>query len=245
MNKITRISINSHLCDVVRFGEINFQQIKHFILELCKGLEDPTYFITDDIDTELPFLLKEKYGLVYGILCGNNIIALQAIDYDRNKTLNFHELLGIGKSNNIMEVGWAMVDTLYRGQNLSVYLSNLLEQAAYKETCNEICVATVHPKNTSSLFLFLKLGYIGVKLTCHYNVIRLIMTKKLNSHFPIDPTQETIIVKDDDYNQQTQLTENGYVCYGAFVEQKSVFLNFVKKNCNALPTTRGLASGGA
>ena len=237
MNKLEQISINNHLCNIVRFDETDLQQIKDFVLKQCKELEDPTYFITDDIDTELPLLLKEKYGLAYGVVCENNIVALQAIDYDINKTLNFYELLGIDKSNNIMEVGWAMVNPLWRGQNLSVYLSNLLEQEAYKETCNEIYVATIHPKNTSSLFLFLKLGYVGVKLTSHYNVIRLVMVKKLNSHFPIDPTQETIIVKDDDYKQQTQLTEKGYVCYGAFVEQDRVFLKFQKGDCNALPTT--------
>ena len=228
MNIKTQIFVNNHIFDVVKFDEKDFHQIKHFILKLCKGLDDPTYFITDNINTELPLLLKEKYGLAYGIVFENNIIAIQIIDYDINKALRFYDLLNIDKRKNIMEVGWVMVTPLYRRQNLSVYLSNLLEQKVYRETYREICIATVHPKNTSSLFLFFKLKYIGIKLTSHYKVIRLVMIKKLNTHFLIDLTQETIIVKDDNYKQQAKLLKIGYVCYSAFVAESNVFLKFAK-----------------
>ena len=231
MNNIEQISINNLLHNVVRFDETDFQQIRHFVLELCKKLDDPTYFITDDIDSDLPILLKEKYGLVYGIIHENNIVALQAIDYNINKTLIFYDILGIDKNNNtIIEIGWAMVSPQCRKKGFSIHLSKLLEQATYLEIGNKICVTTIHPKNTNSLFLFLRLGYIGIKLTCHYNVIRLVMIKKLNSYFSIVSTQESIIVKNDDFEQQAQLLENGHVCNAAFEEQSNVFLKFIKFN---------------
>jgi RimJ/RimL family protein N-acetyltransferase len=239
MNKINTITTknpfgNKIEMDVVRFYKNDFQILKNFILGVWEKLEDRTHFITDDIDSVFPILLKEGYGLVYGIVYKEEIIAVQAMDYDINKSLDFYELLEIDKSNNIMEIGWAIVNPLYRRNSISTNLVNILEKAANLETRNKICIATVHPDNISSLFLFLRSGYVGVKLTNHYNVIRLVMIKRIDLHFPINPTQESIIIKNDDHKQLMQLMENGYLCNGIFSEDNNIFLKFVKASFKCL-----------
>jgi RimJ/RimL family protein N-acetyltransferase len=234
MNNVGQVNINDAVCDIVKFNSADFSKIRRFVLGICKRFDDPTFFIIDDIDSVLPSILKEKYGLVYGITCGNEIIAIQAINYGIDELLNFSEVLEIAKDIIFMEVGWAMVAPLYRKNNLSTQLSKLLEQTAFKETGNEICVATVHPLNISSVFLFLRLGYIGVKLTYHFNLIRLIMVKKIHLHFPFNVVHEFIAIKNSDYNQQFHLMEKGYVCHDAFIEQNNVLLKFIKfdfKSC--------------
>lgn len=229
MIEIENIHINNVIGKVVRFEEFEFYQIKKFILKQCKELKDSSFFITNDIDSELPLLLKRGYGLVYGIVIENKIVAVQAIDYNIDGKIDFLKAHKICNNNNFIEVGWAMVAQQYRKIKLATYLSKLLEQHTYQEIGNKICVATVHPKNTDSILLFFRLGYIGIELTFHFNVIRLIMIKKVNSFISFDLNQKSIIVRNDNFRQQEVLFDSGYFCTNVQIqENETAFFVFSK-----------------
>jgi hypothetical protein len=227
MTNIERVDVNNIACNIVKFETNDFIRIKSFVKEICEYLDEPSFFIIDDIDIVLPTLLNDKNGLVYGIVCKNEIIAVQAVDYDINNILGFNKELGLPKDIVFMELGWAMVNTKFRKKNLSTKLANLIEFEACKEIRSNYFAVTVHPINTSSLFLFFRLGYIGVKLIQYFDVIRLVMIKKIN-FTPVASKEKLSMVSTSDYEKQNLLFKNGYVCNNVLMHQENVSIAFYK-----------------
>jgi len=170
----------------VKLSLCDFGDVKKFILSNHELLDDKTHFIVDDIDT-LKELFNSGRGLVYGIKIGEKLIAVQAMDYNREDYLKFKKVFSwLGKKDEVMEIGWAMVTPEYQGNKLTHILMGMLERDAHEETGSRFVATTAHPHNISSLFVYLKNGYLGYKIKEHYDNIRMFLLKDIRRSITLE-----------------------------------------------------------
>jgi len=214
--------------DIIKLSSKDFPHLKKFVLKNYMQIKDKNHFIIDDIDTELPFLLKENEGLVFGIKINGELVAIQAINFNKNDRLNFCKLIdNYNRRDSIMEIGWAMVDKYYQGNGFSIKLMRYLEKEAFQKTQNEICLATVHPHNINSLFVFFKAGYVGYKILQYYGKERIFLLKNVNHEIYID-YHTTVSASNNNFHLPTLPFFQDYVCFNIQKERHEYKFLFAK-----------------
>lgn len=214
--------------DLVRFHESEFELVKNFVVEQHKNLNDSTYFIIDDIDSELPNILKDGRGAVIGFIYQEKVISIQAVDYDVEGLLNLQSTFQIYEFERLMEIGWAMVLPDFRKIGLASFLLNYLEELAKDEHSNKEFAATVHPNNVGSVALFLNNGYVGFRLKEHFGLIRMLLVKVKDLDALNVDYRNYVEVLSSQYDEQTKLFNNGYICKEIRAEDSKTYLIFFK-----------------
>src|SRR6476646_4540280 len=117
----------------VRLEPDDFPMIRSFILRLCSELVNPDFFITSDIDSELPALLQRGGGLVYGAVAGGSLVATQAIVFDSGLDAQIVGMMSGVDFSRPVESSWTMVAASYRRLGIAQKLAVRLEIDAYRE----------------------------------------------------------------------------------------------------------------
>jgi hypothetical protein len=164
---------------------------KYFILDTYATLENKDFFSFIDLDASISKLLDSRYGLLYGLLDDDMIVALQGVEFDT--------FLGVYKWNCnepsqfvVSEIGWALVSSRYRGNRLTNILTIELENdAKLLHGCIKF-IATVHPNNTLSLRAFFGMGYMGYSLVLLNQLPRVILAKNIFPQLSYPPSGELV-----------------------------------------------------
>lgn len=174
-----QIEYNENGTEIIRMGISDFNRLKDFIIEQYNTLECKDFFIIEDIDTELPIILKN--GIVISIVKNNQILGLQAIDLNKKNSSNLKEILNpTGDSNlEFYELGWTLIHNEYREKG---FATKLLKQiCSYLNFVSEfILVATVHPLNNAAFKLYSNFGFRAMFQTKYYGYDRILMVKEIH-----------------------------------------------------------------
>ena len=153
----------------------DYSLVKKFILENHKAIEDPDFFIVDDIDTALPAMFTGT-GVVYGAYVGDELIGVHGLDFSQeNHTLISPHVAPFVKDKPLAEMGWTMVKKAFQGQGVASSLIALSEKEA---PSGYDYIVTVHPANVAALKAYLKNGYQGVTLQTYYGKPRVFLIKR-------------------------------------------------------------------
>lgn len=208
----------------------DYKAIKNFVLQQYELLPNKSFFIIDDINTELPFLFNNKNGRVYIATHNNHIIALQTVSFLNNNQLQSQlQHQSIFLSNNYVEFGWTMVAPDYRKKGIAINLSRKLEEDLFNQTESVVYVATVHPQNINSLYLYFKLGYIGLELHEHFGLPRLFLVKSNGVQTQTIKGTE-ILIGFSDQSTLKQSLNNGYICASICADNNNYFYK-LRKAC--------------
>lgn len=209
---IKRVDQVNCKADIVQLFEVDYNKIRSFVIHEYNHM-NPAQFIIDDIDNKLPQILKSNCGMVVGAIYNGTIIALQAMDYNILGNSFFCEQFPSFLANTtFMELGWTITAPCFRGNELAIYLGKLIETASLHKTGNNFSVATIHPENAYAVRTFLKLGYLGVALVTHFNVIRLLVFKDITYNNRIKIYSPTIYIDNNDCEKLSYYFYKGYFC---------------------------------
>ncbi len=159
----------------------DFSIVKDFILEQHRKLVRKDFFITDDLNTELPVILEE--GLVIGLFHGDVLIGIQALDMNKENSAILKDIISptYTTSLNIYELGWTIIHTDYRNNSYAHYLvKNIIEMADISDKC--VLLVTIHPENVAAIHLYEDFGFQPIFQTKYYGYERVFMLKEVNVH---------------------------------------------------------------
>jgi len=208
--------------NIVQINEADIEILKEFIMTQFQLLTIKDYFIIDDIDTELPEILRDSNSYMIGVVYNNSLIAIQALDFNERINKLFCSILKVNKQ--IGEMGWTLVDKDYYGFKISRYLIKKIEFFAVRSFDEKILISTVHPNNIPALKLYLSLGYYGVKLNNLFSLDRIICVK--NTKY--DLWHNKIIIETTNERQLSQYLNNNYVLIDIIKLDSKYFYVLVK-----------------